>query len=267
MVEFIILAFFLYMLAGSYTARQQYVIKQGEYLAIAGSEEARDERMTEIKDELSNMNHGICNMNYDGLKKRGCDCSKSRKWRKLHEELDALQEGGPVANAPGIQWGVIPAWPVVSYKAFMAPDVSRMIVQGEVEKISDEQPAQPGYAPEQFYKVLEDPWGHLRPNDTVAAKIRETWNAVYETYQSDLKQMIESGKSVHGIEYDESYAIMDDDGKVVHSYKFDPEPILVSADPKAQAVWRPVPPEPPRKTSAIRDGAKRKRMTQNMGYF
>jgi hypothetical protein len=184
------------------------------------------------------MTHGICNMNYPAMRDRGCDCSKQKKWRSLHEELKSLQDGGPVLHPPGPQWNVIPSWPVVAFHNFITPEVTNPVVRGEVISAQDEAEAGLlGYTADEYAKLLVNPWEHLtRADDTIAQKIKSEWENIHGQYKADLEKAQAEGETVHGVEYSDKYVIMDDNGHVIKKYEFDPEPILigVGADPKAQ---------------------------------
>jgi hypothetical protein len=227
-MEWLLIAFVLYMICGSMTARSTYTLKQREWLMIAESEESRANRMEEITDDLRTMKHGICNLNYSELKKRGCDCIKQKAWRKYHEELSELQEGGPVRHAPGPQWNTILFWPPIAYRNFITPPVVKGEVLSSYREPLESESKEIGYTVDELSKLMVNPWQHFtREDDTIAKKIKGEWQRVYDTYQSDLKKAQAEGKNVHGAEYGDSFAILGDDGSVVKKYEFDADPILI----------------------------------------
>jgi hypothetical protein len=230
-IEWILIALVLYVVCGSMTARNTYAIKQREWLAIADSEEGRDNRMTEIKETLKTMKHGICNVNYPEMRDRGCDCSNKKKWFALHEELKELQDGGPVQHAPGPQWSTILAWPPIAYHNFITPTVVKGEVMSSYHDIADRalhEPQPIGYTVDELAKLMVNPWENFtRANDPVSQQIKSEWEDIHGKYKADLEKAMADGESVHGVEYSDKFVIMDDQGKVIKSYSFDAEPILI----------------------------------------
>lgn len=228
-IEWILIAFVLYMVCGSMTARHTYAIKQREWLAIADSEASREQRMDEITDDLKSMTHGICNLNYSELRNRGCDCLSQNKWEKLHEELKSLQDGGPVKFSPGPQWNAIMSWPVVAYNNFITPQVSHPVVRGEVLSSYDETQTQEGYTVDELSKLMVNPWEQFtREDDTLAKEIKRTWQDIHAMAKADQERLVADGDEEAFIQrYEDKVTVFDGEGNVVKTYNFDEEPILI----------------------------------------
>lgn len=208
---FIIIAAVLYIMAGLAVARQNYVLETKRFLAIANSDEGRQARMDEIERELKNMTHGICNLNYSSLRSRGCDCSNSKRWSVLNTELDELEAGEPLRNAPGPQYSVIVTWPYTGVKNFLTPEVTYQAPK-EIE------------APASEGTPLIDPTLSYNPfsifeDDPFSKQLREGWAAIKEQAERELAEVKKDDPLAFASEVEgDKISVINGNGKVIKTF-------------------------------------------------
>lgn len=68
-----------------------------------------EQNLADVKKELAGLHHGICNLGYPELSRRGCDCGQKQKWGQLRATIAELRKS--VVDKPNPQYTTIALWP------------------------------------------------------------------------------------------------------------------------------------------------------------